>query len=299
MGSCMGIKSTNFRVLIHKCFVVLSGCVYAIATGVFFPHLPEALADPLPIKLPLKIVSIGASYASGHGISPIIDGGCQRSAHNYAHLVAAALHAELTDVSCSGATTDNFSTPQGFNGPQYHALTGNHNIVLVSIGSNDIQLIQSTIFCLWFEQGNSPSCPSNRANSDRKLVDWRHKIRAAYTHVRLLEPHAQIYAISYGRPFSTSENTCENAPLNYDVRSWFTQRLDTLSNYTKDSIAAVHGHFVDASVISAGHSICSQDPWYVGTELANGDGFILHPRAKWHQAIAAYILQSIRTHTGN
>lgn len=55
--------------------------------------------------------ALGDSYAAGplipnQSLNPL---GCLRSDHNYAHLAAAAKGLTLTDVSCSGATTNDMT----------------------------------------------------------------------------------------------------------------------------------------------------------------------------------------------
>src|ERR1700759_509905 len=74
-------------------------------------------------------VGLGDSYAAGplipnQSLNPL---GCLRSDHNYAHLAAARAGKSLTDVSCSGATTDDMTaaqdvTPGPANPPQLNAL---------------------------------------------------------------------------------------------------------------------------------------------------------------------------------
>ena len=58
--------------------------------------------------------ALGDSYAAGplipnQSLNPL---GCLRSDHNYAHLTAAAKGLTLTDVSCSGATTNDMTESQ-------------------------------------------------------------------------------------------------------------------------------------------------------------------------------------------
>ena len=91
-----------------------------------------------------RYVSLGDSYVSSPLTGPSAGPppGCLRSTNNYPHLVAARIGARLTDVSCSGATTKDFSNPQmtnaGTNPPQYDALTRKADLVSVGIGGNDI-----------------------------------------------------------------------------------------------------------------------------------------------------------------
>ena len=84
--------------------------VVALAVVVPFVVAP-ALSGPAPRPphppAPLTYAALGDSYASGALIptpGSADPAGCVRSNRNYPHLVAAALHLVLTDVSCGGAT---------------------------------------------------------------------------------------------------------------------------------------------------------------------------------------------------
>ena len=89
-------------------------------------------------------VSLGDSYVASPLNTPPVGNppGCLRSATNYPRLVAQQIGATLTDVSCSGATTVEFSKPQvtnaGVNPPQYDGLTKKTDLVSVTIGGNDV-----------------------------------------------------------------------------------------------------------------------------------------------------------------
>src|SRR5277367_5481120 len=89
-------------------------------------------------------VAMGDSYTAGPGItppSPTAPPGCAQSEANYPHLISSVLRLSLTDVSCSGAKTENFTVPQvvpgGANPPQFNALTPSTKVVTVGMGGND------------------------------------------------------------------------------------------------------------------------------------------------------------------
>ena len=91
-----------------------------------------------------QLVGLGDSYAAGplipnQSLNPL---GCLRSDKNYAHLAAAQMGKSLSDVSCSGATTEDMTASQdvtpGPNPPQFNALSTSTQIVTLSIGGNDI-----------------------------------------------------------------------------------------------------------------------------------------------------------------
>src|ERR1700748_3323643 len=79
--------------------------------------------------------ALGDSYAAGpltpnQSLNPL---GCFRSDHNYAHVAAAAKGLTLTDVSCSGATTNDMTEAQnvdpGPNPPQFNGLNASTGVV--------------------------------------------------------------------------------------------------------------------------------------------------------------------------
>ena len=89
-------------------------------------------------------VGLGDSYAAGplipnQSLSPL---GCLRSDKNFARLAAASTGRSLSDVSCSGAKTDNMlgsqSTSAGTNPPQFNALSSTTKVVTLQISGNDI-----------------------------------------------------------------------------------------------------------------------------------------------------------------
>jgi hypothetical protein len=93
--------------------IVAMSVLVAAALGV-----PLALADE-----PLQYVALGDSSAAGPGIPDQIDATCQRSNNNWPRILATKLGAQLTDVTCSGATTQHLAGSQ-FSGvaPQFDAL---------------------------------------------------------------------------------------------------------------------------------------------------------------------------------
>ena len=87
-------------------------------------------------------VALGDSYSSAAGIAPFVAGApatCSRSLLNYAHDIAAqTAPASFTDVTCSGAKTSDFFSPQAAGvTPQLDAVTKDTRLVTMTIGGND------------------------------------------------------------------------------------------------------------------------------------------------------------------
>lgn len=99
---------------------------------------------------PLDYVALGDSYSAASGVLPLdlsITPLCARSTRNYPHLVATATGARLTDVTCGGAQTKDFTTAQypGLTHPQFDALSADTDLVTLTIGGNDASLFISLI----------------------------------------------------------------------------------------------------------------------------------------------------------
>ena len=102
----------------------------------------------VPIASPAGgYVALGDSFTAGPGVasqlgpgtSPRAPAACLRSSQNYPSLVARALGLALSDMSCSGATTQDLSGSQGPGIPaQLSALGPATSVVSLGIGGNDL-----------------------------------------------------------------------------------------------------------------------------------------------------------------
>lgn len=88
--------SLVLRGLVLGCATLAAGCTTTVAR-------PDASISPR-----VHYVAMGSSFAASPGVTTSADQPptrCARSVDNYAHLLARKLELQLTDVSCSGATT--------------------------------------------------------------------------------------------------------------------------------------------------------------------------------------------------
>src|SRR4051794_34201979 len=83
----------------------------ALAVTVAVPAAPGRAAAATAGS---SYVAMGGSSAAGRGVPPVQSStgaaACSRSGNNYPSIVARDLGADLTDASCSGATTANVLT---------------------------------------------------------------------------------------------------------------------------------------------------------------------------------------------
>jgi hypothetical protein len=92
---------------------------------------------------------MGDSYTAGPGITPVsptAPADCGQSAVNYPHLVASVLRLSLTDVSCSGAKTEDFTVAQfPDQAPRFNALSPSTKVVTIGMGGNDGNLLGTLV----------------------------------------------------------------------------------------------------------------------------------------------------------
>jgi hypothetical protein len=124
----------------------LAACVLAVLVFVLLGAPASQATEPL------RYVALGDSYSAASGVlppDPTAPPWCLRSTSNYPHVLAAATGAELTDVTCGGADTDDFFTPQ-YQGvaPQLDAVEADTQLVTMTIGGNDSGVfINSIVAC--------------------------------------------------------------------------------------------------------------------------------------------------------
>ena len=167
-------------------------------------------------------VALGDSYAAGFGLPtpatptrPAFPG-CDQTSLNYPHQLAAQLSLQLTDASCSGATTADFFAPQEVDGPNPPAQLDvvkalQPDLVTVTIGGNDLGFSSIAQTCLAaspagpiFLHPTFASCsayftsPTGSAdNPFGRLAEVGAKVRAALAAVQVAAPQARIVVIGY------------------------------------------------------------------------------------------------------
>ena len=149
----------------------------------------------------LAYVAMGSSFAAGPGIPPAESGSpaaCARSASNYANLVAEDLGANLTDVSCSGATTANILTDdQSGLPPQIDAVGSGTQLVTVTIGGNDIDYLGSLDTYSCQDAGGSNCGTVDTGAIDTALTGLTQSLENVVTAIQARAPQARILFVNY------------------------------------------------------------------------------------------------------
>jgi hypothetical protein len=167
--------------------------------------------------------ALGDSYASGplipnQSLNPL---GCLRSDHNYAHLAAAAKGLTLTDVSCSGATTNDMTETQnvepGPNPPQFNGLNAGTNIVSVTIGGNDIGFSEIIEGCITYNPFSTPCKdkydPGGHDQLAERIANTAPKIAAVLQGIHARSPNARVFVVNYPDILPTGSGCWPTVPL--------------------------------------------------------------------------------------
>lgn len=211
-------------------------------------------------------VAMGDSYTAGPGIlppSPTAPPECGQSLNNYPHLVAAALRLSLTDVSCSGAKTEDFTVAQYPNQPpQFDALKPTTEIVTVGMGGNDHNLFATLLAgCTALDAGRpNEGAPCREAYEGfvtKTLQEDIGPAEEALREIHTLSPKAKVYVVAY--PEITPINGyCPTAiPWTTEDLRWFHFGVQARGNLIL-ALEALRNHaiYTETFLPSYGHNAC-------------------------------------------
>lgn len=252
---------------------------------------------------PLRYVALGDSFAATPLVPPLdpADPTCQRSLADYPHIAASSLGAELTDVSCSGATVNHLSTMQHLGvAPQFDALAPDADIVSVTIGGNDANLFSEALGCVnILPRPHGTSCAEeNTAGGTDKVrarIDaWAPALTAALGEITRRAPHASVFVVGYGNYFRT--DGCYPAQPFWKQDANYIQGVVNHLNGVLKHVAQERGaHFVDTYALGAGHDTCAAPAdRYIEGAAPTRPAAPLHPNASGARAIGTALAASVR-----
>lgn len=265
----------------------LAALVFAAATLVAVSLTASATSSA---ATPSVYVAMGDSYAAGPLILPMTDPYvCVRSALNYAHLLAQQLGVTtLRDVTCSSATTQDFSNSQkgnvtGTAAPQYNALGADTTLVTVGIGGNDVGLVglaESCINVLPAPVGKSCAAKYTAGGVDvysQRIQAFAPTYGTVIDHIHQLAPNAKILMIGY--PTAIRNGGCfPYQPLLGPDATYIQAKIDELNAAMAQQAAAHNATYVNIRTSSVGHDSCALPGirWLEGL-VPTSDAFPLHP----------------------
>lgn len=281
--------------------MLLSPVVKRLLSAVAAATLAAVLPGPGVAGATESYVAMGDSYTAGPGIpNQLLDPlGCWRSDANYPHLVARALGAALRDVSCSGAETEDLSSPQavlgGPNPPQLDALDGQVATVTLQIGGNDIgfsEILQRCATPLPFGTPCRDYYTSGGMDElSRRITATGPKVAAALAEVARRSPNARLFVVGYPTILPEAGPGCwpsmPIAPL--DV-PYLRDKEKELNAMLATRAAAAGATYVDVYGPSVGHDAC-QLPGirWVEPVVPLSPAAPVHPNALGMQGMAAVV----------
>lgn len=290
----MGRRPIVLRLLV----AVLAGLTGLLVAPVAAADAPGALAGQ-------SYAALGDSYTASPLTGPLAGPppGCLRSTNNYPHLVAEATGARLTDVSCSGAKTRDFSAPQavqgGPNPPQYDALGAGTRLVTVGIGGNDIGFGEIVQNCV------SPT-PFGTPCRDRYVRDGHDELAAriddlgdrlddVLDEVHHRAPDAQVLLVGYPSVLPVEGPGCypvvpyTAGDVEY-LRGVLSHLNDTIAGAASDGGAT----YVDTATPTVGHDVCTPPGtrWIEGV-IPTAPAAPVHPNALGAAALSRAVLATL------
>jgi hypothetical protein len=261
-----------------------------------------ALANPQRVATS-PYVALGDSYSSAAGVAPLVPGspvGCSRSLLNYAHDIARVTRpASFTDVTCSGADTQDFYTPQDVTppdprvGPQLAAVTRNTRLVTMTIGGNDEGVFSNSFFgCVALTPTDPTGNPCQRANGNKYTELIRQQtypnLVRALTAVHKKAPDATVVIIGYPEILPPRWIPgCAAMGIAVGDVPWLHHQQDVLNAVVEKAALTTGTRFVDMAPSSTGHDACQPATTRWIEPAANPvNAFPVHPNYKGEAAMA-------------
>lgn len=250
-----------------------------------------------------RYVALGDSYAAGP-LVPAQTGrpaGCRRSDNNYPAVLAhSAGFEDFTDVSCSGATTEDMTAPQevnpGPNPPQLDALDGSESLVTVTIGGNDIGFGEIIQECVTRSSQNllGAACRDfyTEGGEDQltgRIDEASSDVADLLSEIRDRAPAARIAAVGYPSILPDEGPGCYPvAPFSAGDTAYLRDVEKRLNGMLAEEAAEAGVDYVDTYTPTIGHDICQLpgEKWVEGL-VPTSPAAPVHPNAQGMRAMAA------------
>jgi hypothetical protein len=256
-------------------------------------------------------VALGDSYTSAPNVpvQSTSSPGCDRSGNNYPSDTAAALRLTLTDVSCSGATTDDMTSPQDVapgpaNPPQFSALNAGTQVVSLQVGGDNIgfkSIIENCIAMTpWGPTIVGMSCRSyyDPDGDDSLLASINAlapTLRSLVQQIHVLAPKAKIFVVGYPDILPPDGSCWPSIPFEDGDARYLDRTEVELDNMLATAATENGAVYVDTYTPSTGHNACSpeSDRW-VEPIIPSSPAMPVHPNASGEAGMAAVLETAMR-----
>jgi lysophospholipase L1-like esterase len=274
----------------------LAACVLAALVGIVI-GAPSASA-----RGPLRYVALGDSYSAASGVlppDPTAAPQCLRSTSNYPHVIAGAIGAQLTDVTCGGADTSDYFTAQYDGVPrQLDALARGTQLVTMTIGGNDSGVFINSIV----ECGSAGLSTAGQGSpcKDRYGSSFADTIRnttypslvRALTAVHAAAPHARVAILGYPWILPATGGCFDKMPIAEGDVPYLRGIQATLNDAVRRAAAATGSVYVNMNRVSTGHDACQAiGVRWIEPVLQGTNPVIVHPNALGEARMAAQAMR--------
>lgn len=301
--------------------VLLAGVVAVLALQV--PEPPPVAERTPPAEQvgpeqgaaaqPRRLVALGDFWAAGPGLPAgarpsAEEEQCGRSPAAYPRLVAAELGLALVDRTCVGAGPEEVGrggrTDAGLTvPPQIDALSPRTDVVTVSVGAQDDDLLDRTVTaCQQLAPTAPQGDPCRRAFGDAGLAEVRRDATAAGQRVGMLlrevarrAPDARVLVVGYANPFPAGSSCPDRSGVADGDLAYLRQAAASIIDATRSAARAAGVEYVDTQPSFAGHQLCSRAA-YVARGPAGGP--VLRLTARGHRAVAESVLDALAGGSG-
>lgn len=274
----------------------LAACVLAALSGLLV-GAPSAQADGR-----LRYVALGDSYSAASGVLPPDPGAppqCLRSTLNYPHVIAAAIGAQLTDVTCGAAETGDFFEPQyGGTAPQLHAVDADTELVTMTIGGNDSGVfINSILRCGaagLSTAGQGSPCKDRYGSSfeDTIRTTTYPSLVTALQAVRAAAPDAQVAILGYPWIMPEASGCFDRMPVAEGDVAYLRGIQATLNDAVQRAAAETGATYVDMDEVSDGHDACRPlGVRWIEPVLQGTNAVVVHPNALGEAEMASQTMR--------
>jgi lysophospholipase L1-like esterase len=259
-----------------------------------------ALAAPLvqAAASPLRYVALGDSYSAASGVLPLdlfAPPECLRSVRNYPHVIAADTGAQLKDVTCGAAETNDFFESQ-YSGvpPQLDALGQDTQLVTMTIGGNDSGVFIDTIIACGSAGlstlGQGSPCKDRYGSSFEDTINTvtYPSLVNALNAVHAEAPTASVAILGYPWIMPASGGCFTKMPIAEGDVPYVRGIQATLNDAVGRAAAATGSTYVDFSAVSNGHDACKPlGVRWIEPVLQGTNPVIVHPNALGESEMAA------------
>ncbi len=283
----------SWRVLLALSVLLTAGTA-AIATSTHDDETSEGVR--------MEYVALGDSYTSAPYVPPQTPGDpCLKSGANYPHILAEELPAlDLTDASCGGATTTNMTEPQTlgtFRIPaQFDALSPDTELVTIGIGANDFSVFSQLIYACFpgVRTGNICHDASPRGVALDKIVGGvQSNVRRVLEEIQTRSPRARVIVIPYPQLISAVASCPDLIPFGPADSAYIADVNRRISQALVDAATEAGVEYVDVLAASAGHDICADEPWVMGSNTDVTVAASFHPLAAEQRAVAGLLRERL------